>query len=113
MLNATVLPTSPGLSQRRPSALGYSPIDVSGEPVSASHRRTRWRWTTVIYDPLAGSWTYRSFINRPDLMPDLDPEHIVKDDVDKWARYLFGQGGDDVSSNGHRRAHGAVRDGHR
>lgn len=67
----------------------------------------------MIYDPFAGSWTYRSFINRPDLLPDLDPEHIVKADVDKWSRYLFGPGGDDVSSNGHRRAHGVVRDGHR
>ncbi|WP_405859463.1 hypothetical protein OG361_33270 [Streptomyces sp. NBC_00090] len=46
----------------------------------------------MIYDLLAGSWTYRSFTNRPDLLPDLDPEHIVKDDVDKWSRYLFGQG---------------------
>ncbi|MEY2229847.1 hypothetical protein [Streptomyces sp. BF23-19] len=46
----------------------------------------------MIYDLLAGSWTYRSFINRPDILPDLDPEHIVKDDVGKWARYLFGQG---------------------
>ncbi|GCB52734.1 DUF4779 domain-containing protein [Streptomyces sp. NL15-2K] len=46
----------------------------------------------MIYDLLAGSWTYRSFINRPDLLPDLNPKHIVKDDVDKWSRYLFGQG---------------------
>jgi hypothetical protein len=46
----------------------------------------------VIYDPLAGSWTYRSFVNRTDLLPNLDPEHIVKDDVAKWSRYMFGQG---------------------
>ncbi|MFD8376290.1 hypothetical protein ACFV2Z_37005 [Streptomyces sp. NPDC059688] len=46
----------------------------------------------MIYDLLAGSWTYRSFINRPGLLPDLDPEHIVKDDVATWSRYLFGQG---------------------
>ncbi|ALO12193.1 hypothetical protein AQF52_6600 [Streptomyces venezuelae] len=46
----------------------------------------------MIYDPLAGSWTYRSFVNRADLLPDLNPENIVKEDVDKWSRYLFGQG---------------------
>ncbi|MGW4027546.1 hypothetical protein, partial [Streptomyces sp. NPDC005009] len=46
----------------------------------------------MIYDLLAGSWTYRSFINRPDVLPELDPEQIVTDDVEKWSRYLFGQG---------------------
>ncbi|MEU0741117.1 hypothetical protein [Streptomyces sp. NPDC006134] len=46
----------------------------------------------MIYDLLAGSWTYRSFTNRSDLLPGLDPGNIVKGDVDKWSRYLFGQG---------------------
>jgi len=46
----------------------------------------------MIYDNFAGSWTYRSFVNRGEIMPELDPEDVVKDDVAKWALYLFGQG---------------------
>jgi hypothetical protein len=47
---------------------------------------------TMIYDLLAGSWTYRSFANQPDVLPELDPEQFVADDTKKWAGYLFGQG---------------------
>ncbi len=46
----------------------------------------------MIYDLLAGSWTYRSFVNQAAVLPELDPEHIVTDDVKKWSGYLFGQG---------------------
>lgn len=46
----------------------------------------------MVYDNLAGNWTYRSLVNRADILPELDPENIVKEDVAKWARYMFGQG---------------------
>lgn len=46
----------------------------------------------MVHDNFAGNWTYRSFVNRLDLLPELDPEKIVKDDVAKWSRYMFGQG---------------------
>jgi len=44
------------------------------------------------YDRFAGSWIYRSFVNRAALLPDLDPNNIVIADVAAWAGYLFGQG---------------------
>ncbi|MFJ5552304.1 hypothetical protein [Streptomyces sp. NPDC093225] len=47
---------------------------------------------TMIYDLLAGSWTYRSFVNQSAVLPELDPEHMVADDVKQWSGYLFGQG---------------------
>jgi hypothetical protein len=46
----------------------------------------------MVYDNVAGNWTYRSFVNRRDILPELDPESVVKDDVSKWANYMFGQG---------------------
>ena len=46
----------------------------------------------MTYDNYAGNWTYRSFVNRPDILPELDPKNILKDDVEKWSRYMFGQG---------------------
>ncbi|MFS2071224.1 hypothetical protein ACEN9D_20930 [Pseudomonas sp. CT11-2] len=46
----------------------------------------------MVYDNFAGNWTYRSFINKPEILPQLDAENIVKDDVAQWSRYMFGQG---------------------
>lgn len=46
----------------------------------------------MVFDNFAGNWTYRSFVNRLDILPELDPENIIKDDVEKWSRYMFGQG---------------------
>lgn len=44
------------------------------------------------FDFLAGTWVYRSFRNLPDVLPRIDPEHPIRDDLAKWSRYLFGQG---------------------
>ena len=44
------------------------------------------------FDRFAGNWIYRSFINRDEVLPQLDPSHLVAADVEKWSRYLFGQG---------------------
>ena len=46
----------------------------------------------MVFDNFAGNWTYRSFVNRLDLLPELDSDNIVKDDVAKWSSYMFGQG---------------------
>jgi hypothetical protein len=46
----------------------------------------------MLYDQFAGSWIYRSFVNKADLLPELDRDNINVEDAKKWAGYMFGQG---------------------
>jgi len=46
----------------------------------------------MIYDNLAGNWIYRSFVNLAEVLPELDPKNVIVQDVEKWSRYMFGQG---------------------
>ena len=40
---------------------------------------------------LAGTWVYRSFVNKPQVLPRINPNGTPKEDLELWSQYLFGQ----------------------
>jgi hypothetical protein len=46
----------------------------------------------MAFENLAGTWTYRSFVNMPQVLPRIFPTTPSREDLELWSRYLFGQG---------------------
>jgi hypothetical protein len=46
----------------------------------------------MLFENLAGTWVYRSFVNLPQVLPRIYPTGTPREDLERWSGYLFGQG---------------------